>query len=769
MLRAASAVAGGVVLLAVVVLTPLRQRYDGRFPDPIEPAAQRDASTDRFVGAERCASCHTGQFARWRTSTHGRAGGTPSPEIVLAPFAGAPIRFANAVVTPRIRGGTYEFVVRRTGETETVLRVDGVVGGGHIYGGGTQAYVTDLPDGSWRVLPFEWSRHQRAWFCNTNSRSGQGWRVIRADMPLEACGDWPPIRALGEHPRYANCQSCHASQATVMLDTAVQGFRTRFTSLAINCESCHGPGQRHVELAERGAGNLPPGSDIGFVALAANGKDASISVCLQCHAVKDQLQPGLVSGDTLEAFYSLRLPLLGDRPLLPDGRTRTFAYQEGHLFSDCYVNGGMTCVSCHDPHSQGYRTVTGEPLTGRFDDRQCTSCHVSKADSAVLHTRHPPSVSCVSCHMPARQQPETRGFAPASAPVVPYARYDHTISIPRPRLDSTLGLASACASCHAGLATADQEVAMRRWWGDIKPLPRVVAAQLQATANASPWVALLGDSADGGDSRPMSRFAGLSRYLESAIHLDQQLPAAAEARLRELAASTDVDIRAAALASLHLTGSGSRAGTRRFLAAALRAEGARDLALRARWSTVLGYLADRYASAAATEHAVNTYERAIAVRPGDARLLLSLGNARRDAGDLTGAVASYQRSIALDPRWPLTWVNLGIALTQAGDTSGATTALVRAATLDASEPLAWYNLGNLALLKGDLAGAASLYERVTAQDASIVPAHFQLARVALLRADSVQALRHLTRGLAFDSTDMSARAQERILRRGPLP
>ncbi len=731
LVAAAAATTAGVTAFAfgacgAVELPPPREA------DPVPPARSE------FVGAERCASCHSEQYALWRRSTHGRAGGDPSAESVIAPFTGV-IRFANASVEPRVRGGVYEFVVRQRDEPARTLRVDGVIGGGHIYGGGTQGFVTTYADGTIRLLPFEWSRHQRAWFCNTNSRSGRGWSPITTSMRLEECGDWPPVRVLGDVPRYANCQSCHASQATVTLDSAAHRYRTDVTSLAINCESCHGPAARHVRLAE--AGTIGASADIGLASLATLDKTTSVGVCYQCHAVKDQLREGFVSGAPLESFYSLKFPLLGDRPLLPDGRIRTFAYQEGHSFSDCYLNGGMTCVSCHDPHDQSYRSFTGDRLQGRFDDRQCTSCHLSKAERPSDHTKHeaPSTVSCVSCHMPFRQEPDTRAANPRHArnPVVPYTRSDHTISIPRPRADSALGFVSACGQCHADESVDEQEAQVRALWGRIKP-PKP-------------------------ESNPYATFANLGRILET-IAPDTGLSPETDRRLQELARSPDDDIRAGVLAALHLARGADR-GTRASLAAALRAEGSRDAALRARWALALAHMGDRYAAGGRPANAALAYSRALEVRPTSARLLLSLANAQRDAGNYTEAVASYRRSIAFDPRAPLAYVNLGIALTAAGDTAGAIRAYTQATALDASEPLAWFNLGNIALVRGDLDRAGMLYQRAASLDPGIALTHFQLARVSLLKRDERAALASLRRGLAFDSTDAEARQMAELLAR----
>jgi tetratricopeptide (TPR) repeat protein len=236
----------------------------------------------------------------------------------------------------------------------------------------------------------------------------------------------------------------------------------------------------------------------------------------------------------------------------------------------------------------------------------------------------------------------------------------------------------------------------------------------------------------------------------------------ARARLRAMAGSHDVDVRAAALAALHLA-SGSERGTRRMLVSALRGEGDHDRAVRSRWVLALGYMGDRFAANGDLAAALTAYTRALELRPANAALLMSRANAQRDAGDLRGAIASYQRSVAVDRNAPLTWVNFGIALAAAGDTASAMTALSNAGTLDTREPLAWYNLANLLFMRGEVDSARTLYERAVRSDPSMTQAHFQLARIDLVRHDERAALLSLRRGLAFDSTNESAREMARTL------
>lgn len=747
------------VVLAIAVLLVWRRREPSPSAGAVSPAplpaprvlfAADTISSRDFVGSDACASCHRAAFDAWSGSTHAKAGGDPRNVRVLAPFDGTPIRFRDGVVVPEVRAGRWRFVVRQEAQPERVYEVAGVIGGAHMRGGGTQGFVTRHADGTVRFLPWELHREPSpGWFCNTSGRANRGWIPIVPTMQLADCADWPPTRILGDEVRFTNCQSCHGSQVDVVADTAAHRYRTSYTSLSINCESCHGPGRRHIALV--GDPAAVARGEIGMKALATLDKDGSLGTCFQCHALKDQLRPGFRSGMTLDAYYAIRFPQLGDSARLPDGRVRSFAYQEGHLSSDCYVNGGMTCTSCHDPHSQHYRDAQGRALPGRLDDRQCTSCHASKARQPERHTHHAsgsPGSRCVSCHMPYLQEP-------AVGTTLRYARSDHAIPIPRPVADSAEGIQSACRSCHADRSEADLDRQVQTWYGSLKPVAPAIAA-VRAGKSATDQ-----DAAARGLLLPSDRhtdavFHGLAAFVDTRLSRGVSPGREALSRLRALAQHRDLDVRALALAALHYA-NGADGTTRQLLVRQLTTAADTEPLLRARWATALGYLADRARAQGDDAGAAATYRLAMDVEPSNPRLPLNLGLALADAGNPADAIAAYRASLALDAVQPLAWVNLGIALAASGDAGGAADAYRRAIAINAREPLAQFNLANLRLQGGALDEAAAGYRATIEADPSISLAHFYLARILAQRGDLAAAAAQVDAGLVFDPANADAR------------
>ncbi len=643
------------VTVAALAVTLWTKKSDSiEFPEPRKSSTTAMGPTfEDFAGSEECEECHEDQYEVWLSSTHGRAGGVPSPDVVIAPFNGQPIRFFDAVVTPSItETGEYIFTVEQGQNAPVVFEVSGAIGGGHMVGGGTQGYVSEFPNGTVRFLPFDFIRDEAVWFCNTND----AWVPITPAMRLSDCMDWPPYRIIGTERRNDTCQECHGSQILLTYDPEAGRYDTKILSLSINCESCHGPSKRHVELAD--AGLTGEADDIGVDALAPLDKDGSLGVCFRCHALKSVVASGYLPGKPLDKHYSLHSWLVRYSPLFPDGRIKFFAYQQNHLYSDCYLNGSMTCVDCHDPHSQEYRDIWGRVLADRFSDEQCTDCHPSKADRPELHTFHEPGTpgsACVDCHMPYLQHP-------GIGSELRFARSDHTIPIPRPGGDDRMGIVNACAlaGCHADSTVQALQEITRQWYGELKPRKSIIEAQMDTLdPQDRPTAAgvLLGPD----EQHPIAQVTALGHFVQHYLQPNMaRLESAVVASLKRLSTDDNLDVRSVALATLHFS-LGESKEIREYLADELKALGTLDRAVRARWVTAMQLFGDGLHEQGEYEAAITVYEKALEILPSHAGVFYSLAWTYDVLHDFATAISYYERSLAIAPNQADLQIDLDIA------------------------------------------------------------------------------------------------------------
>jgi hypothetical protein len=630
----------GIVLSTITA--PLRAAELPSLLPPTRAATEAKPRFEDFAGSDACARCHQKEFELWNHSTHGRAGGRPGEAKIIARFDGQPLRFKDAAVIPTTnQQGQHIFRVQFEDDAPMEIRAEAAVGGGHMQGGGTQSFFTRFADGTMRFLPFDFIRRENLWFVQL--RRDLTWVPVSRDISVATdLANWPPHRVLGTATEFSNCQQCHGSQISLRYDVPNRRYETRYHSLTINCESCHGPGKRHLEIVSQ------PGfeqqSDLGMTPLATLSKDASLTICFQCHAKKDALrEDDYLPGADLEDYFSLKLSLLGNSPFLVDGRVRSFDYQGNHLFSDCYLNGSMTCLDCHEPHGQGYRDVFSRKLTGRFDNGQCTACHASKAREPERHSHHARDSAgnqCVSCHMPYLQH---QGVGTHLV----YSRSDHSIPIPRPAFDQRLGIENACQKCHQDKDLAWQSAKVKEWYGDTKPHHPAIAGLIKARDEPDPLAAakllLLPEA-----KHPMAQAAGLGSWMEKFLRPDAAPGAESVRRLKELATNPDMDIKALALTALHLGGDGSP-DVRAFLAGQLKALGPREEAVRNRWAIAADTVGSAAAGRGDLPGAIRCLEKSLEVKPDNHVTLSHLALDRLKSGDATAAATRLQQAIKLKP------------------------------------------------------------------------------------------------------------------------
>lgn len=669
------AVAG--LIIAAALITPLLKKNS---PQPKEKLSELEVRLAGFAGSEACAKCHQQEYNTWKNSTHAKAGGIPGKVNVIAAFDGKPLQFKDAVVTPIKRGADYIFQIARNGQQVQEIKVDAVIGGGHMIGGGTQSFFQKFSDGTVRFLPFDFIKQENLWFVQL--RRDNSWIPVSANISLdEDLANWPPHRALGTLAEMSNCQNCHGSQIAVEYNASKFRYETHYTTLQINCESCHGPGKRHIELVSQ------PGweqkQDIGMIPLATLAKDGSLNVCFQCHAEKKTLtgKPYL-PGDKLEDHFSLKFPVM-DGVFHADGRVRSFGYQSSHLYSDCYINGSMTCVDCHEPHGQGYRDVFGKALVGRFDNGQCTSCHASKALSPEKHSHHladSPGNLCTSCHMPFLQH---QGVGPH----LKFSRSDHAIPIPRPSFDSSIGIENACQKCHGDKPLEWQQAKVQEWYGEIKPHHPAIINLLEGQNGSATREASKDFLLENAQSHPMAQIGLLANYIQRYMFPNANLGHADLELLTKYAADSDVDIRALAYTALQLGADnltlpdlGQYKTNRAFLN---------------RWSLLADEFGTAYAALGNFPTALKAFNSALTANPSNEVAMSHLALTYFQSGDVEKTINWLKEAIKVKPHQAVLHFQLAQTMAQAGDNNGAISSLKEGLKYSPSDAKAKAMLENL--------------------------------------------------------------------------
>jgi len=252
----------------------------------------------------------------------------------------------------------------------------------------------------------------------------------------------------------------------------------------VGCESCHGPGSRHI------LGGGDPTKIVNPDNLSA---DKGNEVCGQCHSrvtsvpnhtfewpIKDDTMTPFLPGaaDALSTYYA-------DAPgLWPDGNTSTQHHQQYQDFfksphpTNPYHK--LTCFTCHDPHAAaGDHQIVTETVQGGItiptavdNDTLCLACHagfgpfagITKAQVADYANNVAEIGTVVSGHSKHYYNPEgkigvsrcTKCHMPTMATsAITYDIHNHTFEVVAPEKTISLqpqgGMPNACAgSCHQG-------------------------------------------------------------------------------------------------------------------------------------------------------------------------------------------------------------------------------------------------------------------------------------------------------------------------------
>ncbi|MCU1329927.1 MAG: tetratricopeptide repeat protein, partial [Bryobacterales bacterium] len=455
----------------------------------------------------------------------------------------------------------------------------------------------------------------------------------------------------------------------------------------IDCQRCHGPGSRHIEIASAGRAAR---SDIAAAIVNPRKLSAErqFDVCLQCHLETtsaplpaimlrfDREMNSFRPGEALSA-YAVQFDDVSSA-------NRFEIVNQGYRLrqSACFreSQGRLTCLTCHDPHQH-------QTSAARYRS-QCVSCH-----SSVASAGHPDlqTSDCISCHMLKRRAQDVDHVVmtdhrierkPANLPKTPAASGRPTLYFPAQLPEPDAGLYLGAALIVGG---ADRRDGIAKMQKSLNP---------NSPAKAT---AVLGEGyfAEGNSDR--------------AIELFQQSlaknPAAPKVRYN----------LGEALAQAGRSGEA-------------RVEYEQALRLRGAFPEAEYALANALIKTGDTASAIAHFQKAILLRPNYAEAHNNLGNLRANGGAFDEALRELTVAVQINPALTDAHINLARVLSAQHQLPAAIEEIRKAVSLNGRHAVARYNLAMLLQQTGSSLPAIAEYRRAVDIDPDFVEAHLRLAQ-----------------------------------------
>ncbi|MDE3168152.1 MAG: tetratricopeptide repeat protein [Acidobacteriota bacterium] len=673
------------------------------------PAARAQDSASRV-----CAGCHQDVWATYRRTGMGRSFYRPSPATApetAAPYYHAPSASYFAMI--RRGGDAYQqrYQLDAAGARVNVMekRIDYVLGSGNH----ARTYLHRTAAGTLVELPLGWYAEKGGyWAMNPGY-----------DRP-----DHDGFR----RPITYDCMFCHNAYPAIPA-----GYERPFSEPVysgalpegIGCTRCHGPGERHVQLASTPGAN-PAAVRAAIVNPARLSPARQMEVCMVCHleTTSFPLPNAILRYDRGPFSYRPGEPM-GDFLLSFDhapaaGREDKFeivnaAYRLRR--SACFLSSGgkLLCTTCHNPHD-----IPRGAAARLHYDAVCRRCHAAAFDTLVASGRHTRADGCAECHMPKRRTED----------VVHAVATDHYIQ----RRAPSGNLLAERSERHETGADAYRGPVVLYYPESLPSTPDtdlyLAAAQVKQGSNLAGGIPQLTAAIAGYAPRRAEFYLELAEALENAGQLDRAVSMYREAVRRDPAFAVAQQRLGTALRRSH-----------EYPASAAALERAAALApnVAVTWHE-LG-LTDR--ALGRPRDAIAAIGKALALDPDFPEAHNNLGILRLAAGDRTAAEASFREAIRINPAYADAHGNLANLLSASGRAAEAREQFEIALRLRPADAAARYNYAMLLGRGGRYDDAARELEEALRADPGFADAHLLLGNLLMARGQTGGAIPHYREAL----------------------
>jgi len=319
-----------------------------------------------YVGASKCKQCHKDIYQGWKSTLHPYKFQRVSADNVLGDFSKHNFMELDGKTTNMFKKNK-EYFITTTGpdKKEQTYKIKYVIG--EFW---KQLYVTEFPNGGLHILP-------AMWIVETQS--------------------WQKSKYWSDTVYQYSCSGCHNTGTQINFNKANNTFKTTWSDLGVACESCHGPGSKHLDANE--------GEKFSSIVNPAKIPDLrrGAMVCGSCHNRGTSLDGkygyphGYKPGDQLNFIFN-------EKPKLhPDDSSKANRQQYIDWKKSGHAREGIVCWDCHYTHRKGNANKYQTKLPG---SSLCRSCH--EVESKGVHGIHSVN-NCVGCHMPPVGKRATKG------------------------------------------------------------------------------------------------------------------------------------------------------------------------------------------------------------------------------------------------------------------------------------------------------------------------------------------------------------------------